>query len=712
MPKVPGPTIVYSADVTQLIRAAHEAREHVARLAKGLKDGSVSTKEFNQAVRAAKNAMSLKDKALKEARASLDKTATSTGRLTEKINVYRLGLGKLASISVVAQGVAQSIQGVYLAIDKVQSTIRRVADDANEILQSANTVGLGTEAFQEWNYVIELAGGNTGNLLEALYSLTRGMNLSVNATSRQAKIFREVGLSALDAAGVLKNREDFLLEVSDKLNELVETGQLQRMGELMGAVFGEEFAKRFGGIFAHGSERLNLLFETFREQQLGTSDETIAKLVAFRQALVRIGIQTQAVLRNIVAEDGQKFLELFQKVANLMVFIAIHHDKILTGLVIAAPIIGALVGLITLGPYGAFAGGVAGGALAKFIHSGTRGSAPVDLDEYLQFRYGFELPFGQNEETSATGRQLDFTELNRLLANLADINPEVFRLLEPSLERDTQAEINQSVETLRRFLEVVDLGARKEIERLELATEAFTGRAQSALDRLSKDTAEERVRYDSLLEAVRLLDELFRGFGTSISTVPEDLVGQLIDEWQQPVAELPERESSIRTISSEYAAALKRLDALMKSLAETAITGLSEAIVSLFESASSAADAIRSLIRQIASLSTEFLVRDLFRALGYSGDAAATGGPVRGLTMIGELGPEIVDFRRPGRVYTANELGQALGQRGDVQVSLAVNMYGQMDRNEIDQATPQLAEVVRGVVTDALSGRGDMRAAI
>lgn len=35
--------------------------------------------------------------------------------------------------------------------------------------------------------------------------------------------------------------------------------------------------------------------------------------------------------------------------------------------------------------------------------------------------------------------------------------------------------------------------------------------------------------------------------------------------------------------------------------------------------------------------------------------AAATGGKVSGITMVGELGPELVDFTQPGRVYTAEQ---------------------------------------------------------
>ena len=715
MPRVGGPTIVYSADVKQLIKAADEAKAHVGRLAKGLKDGSVSSLEFNRGVRAATNAINLKNKALKEAKRSTNKADKETRKFTQTVNSYRVSLGKLASISVVLQGAAGAIRGVYQAVERVQGVIRRSADEANEILQAANTVALGTEEFQEWGIVIQQAGGDIGNLREAFYTLNIAMRNSLKDTGRHADIFKEVGLSSLDAAGNFKETGAFLLEVSSKLKELGESGQFQRLNELAGATFGEEFSKRFTGILRRGGEDLEGVFRNLREEGLVTSDETIRKLAAFRTALVRIGIQTQVVLRQIIADDGQKFLELFQSMANLVVIIARNFDHILDVMIVMIPIITTLVGLKVGGPVGLIAGAALGGAASTFLYTGLRGGTPIDFSDYFTSVYGGEKPIvsGGPELTEET--QLDFTELNRVLSALAALDTRIYDLILPTIDRATQAGIDKSVESVNKVLQVVDLGARKEIERLEVLTDALTKRAQAIVGDLPIDRQADRDRYFELLDAIELYDELFRGFETSLA----DREGfpwqdRLIEEWRQRLEELPESDIP-RTVfgDTEDNARRVRFNELLAELAEAAITNLSEAIVSLFESARSAADAIRSLIRQVASLSTEFLVRELFLKTGLTSlPEAAMGGPVRGITLVGEHGPEIVDFRRPGRVYPTNELTAAMGQTGQVQVNLSVNLNGQVDRNDIDQATPQLAEMVRGVVTDALSGRGDMRAVI
>ena len=712
MPRVGGPTIVYSADVKQLIKAADEAKAHVSRLAKGLKDGSTSTKDFNHAVRAAKNAMTLKNKALREAKTQTSRADKETKKFTKTINSYRVSLGRLASISVVLQGAAGAIRGVYQAVERVQGVIRRSADDANEILQAANTVSLGTEEFQEWGIVIQDAGGELTHLREAFYTLGIAMRSSRKETGRHADIFKEVGLSSVDAAGYYKETSDFLLEVSTKLKELGESGQIQRLNELAGATFGEEFAKRFTGILRQGGSELENVFKDLREQGLITSDETIRKLAAFRTALIRIGIQTKVVLRQIIADDGQKFLEMFQTMANLAIIVARNFDKILFGIEALAPVILGLIGLKLGGPGGLIVGGLTGAGITVFLHSQRDG--PIDYGKIWEEVYGRERPI-ESERPEPEETQLDFTELNRVLSALAALDTRIYDLILPTIDRDTQAGIDKSVESVNMVLRVVDLGARKEIERLEVLTDSLTKRAQAIVGDLPIDRQADRDRYFELLDAIELYDELFRGFETSLA----DREGfpwqdRLIEEWRQRLEELPESDIP-RTVfgDTEDNARRVRFNELLAELAEAAITNLSEAIVSLFESARSAADAIRSLIRQVASLSTEFLVRELFLKTGLTSlPEAAMGGPVRGITLVGEHGPEIVDFRRPGRVYPTNELTAAMGQTGQVQVNLSVNLNGQVDRNDIDQATPQLAEMVRGVVTDALSGRGDMRAVI
>ena len=87
--------------------------------------------------------------------------------------------------------------------------------------------------------------------------------------------------------------------------------------------------------------------------------------------------------------------------------------------------------------------------------------------------------------------------------------------------------------------------------------------------------------------------------------------------------------------------------------------------------------------------------------------AAASGGRVGGLTLVGEAGPELVDFRRPAQVYSNDRLRQAIV--GEAGTGVTVNQYftvnsadsGAVERAMFD-SLPSIVDAVKGAVnTDA-----------
>ena len=122
-------------------------------------------------------------------------------------------------------------------------------------------------------------------------------------------------------------------------------------------------------------------------------------------------------------------------------------------------------------------------------------------------------------------------------------------------------------------------------------------------------------------------------------------------------------------------------------------------------------DAVRNLARQIIdALVKRFVVNPISNFVGnlvgglFPG--LQGGGLGRGLTLVGEAGPEIVDFRQPGRVYSNDQLrdaivGRAAGVGGNepVVVNITVNSSdsGAVTR-AINDALPAIVETVKGVV--------------
>lgn len=76
---------------------------------------------------------------------------------------------------------------------------------------------------------------------------------------------------------------------------------------------------------------------------------------------------------------------------------------------------------------------------------------------------------------------------------------------------------------------------------------------------------------------------------------------------------------------------------------------------------------------------------------------AASGGTRTGLTVVGERGPELIDFRNPGRVYNNEELSSAMGGGGGSSVNLTMNI-STPDATSFKRSRAQTASMMAGIV--------------
>ena len=78
----------------------------------------------------------------------------------------------------------------------------------------------------------------------------------------------------------------------------------------------------------------------------------------------------------------------------------------------------------------------------------------------------------------------------------------------------------------------------------------------------------------------------------------------------------------------------------------------------------------------------------------------------RGLSVVGEAGPELVDFRRPGRVYTNEQLENAVNGRGGTTVYFQPNIYssdGAAVTKAIQDAFPIFEQEIEHSIINKLS---------
>ena len=205
-----------------------------------------------------------------------------------------------------------------------------------------------------------------------------------------------------------------------------------------------------------------------------------------------------------------------------------------------------------------------------------------------------------------------------------------------------------------------------------------------SLKRLAADTdaAIESLRRG--LEARRFLRDERRAFNNFLQSTTANYEDAIVR-----VAKADERRNAamLQTLQRQYAETLASQEAVLSPLrgafsdfARTAITDIS-----------SVGDAFGNLARRIADIAIELLIvkpliESIFGAPGGAGglfgrlfggglpQGFARGGLASGLAVVGERGPELVDFRTPARVYSAGDTAGLLGgERVVVQQNMTFN---------------------------------------
>ena len=94
-------------------------------------------------------------------------------------------------------------------------------------------------------------------------------------------------------------------------------------------------------------------------------------------------------------------------------------------------------------------------------------------------------------------------------------------------------------------------------------------------------------------------------------------------------------------------------------------------------------------------------------------DAKASGGLARGMTLVGERGPELVDFRRAGMVTSNERIREALGAGSGISLTMNITSAdGPAVRAAIAESLPAIASAVKSSVAEDASRPGAFRSQI
>lgn len=645
-----------------------------------------------------------------------------------------------------------SIRGAVVALAGAGGLgllVRRTVAQTAEIEDLARQAGASVEAFQELTFVSRAYGVSQDALVDGIKELNLRFDEFVQTGQGPAQeAIRRLGFNAVDLSEALRDSSALFDEVIRRTQQLDTAARIRVADELFGGTAGEQFVR----IIEAGAQGVAQMRREARELGLVFDAELVGRTRDLQRQIDILEAQFSGQLSRAIVENADALQDLGNQLVDLVPQVAQFADSVVSGfryvvenaatiVEVFAAVQGARAGFAIGRLAGPVAGGLgaAGGAVLASVAANealrqvqnqtlqlSAVTADIEAVEARLRALGNAVggPGGFVAQRSALEAQL--RELRDLQATLATV-PEPRQQL-AAVVNDI-AILESRLRDLRRLQQSV-ADFPDEVIRLTVATNITEAEAElRRLQELRQSLLPQRPGLQASDEAASRL--LFANFGSPLSLINPDLlttVGHLTEITNQTrlfdeaLAEIPDQIQITTETLEEWPGAVERTSLALESAIRLS-AGLGASVGSfvadLTTGVDSLSDSIRNLAREITNLlRTELIARPIAEGIqrfllgeaGFLGLAgigrAQAGGLHRGLTLVGEQGPELVNLGRQSRVTPAGETDRLLG--GDTYNLGGISIVGE-NAEFIEQVfrarvLPEMYGVIRAA--QAERGRG------
>lgn len=248
-----------SINLRMSLQGAEQIRAELASLGPA---GSRAARELDRAMRQPSAGMKVLDTSMKEARVNLEGFGARAGPVGSVLqSLGGWGLAAAAGFAAVAAAAAAAVQ-----------VANQATQAAAAITDSADRIGIGTEALQQWRYVADEAGVPVATLeadLEKLNGVLGKFKMGIG-DAKLKPWFEELGISKADLDSI-QTADQLMLLLADRLGQVAD-----RSKQVAGArAFGIEASLP---ALRLGAEGIRDLLEASKELGVVLDAETVQKL--------------------------------------------------------------------------------------------------------------------------------------------------------------------------------------------------------------------------------------------------------------------------------------------------------------------------------------------------------------------------------------------------------------------------------------------------
>lgn len=257
-------------------------------------------------------------KQLEDTSNATDKFAKSTDNASKETNDFSDSVEKgVLKAELLKKGVELAAQAVGKMVGYLKDAVKASSEYADNIMVEAQTVGISTDALQEYYYMAELVDTDVTTITGSMTKLTKSMGSAAKGSKVSADSFKKLGVNIYNADGSLRSSDDVFTEIIGVLGTM--ENETERDAVAMD-IFGKS-AQALNPLIAAGADNINAFREEAHQMGYVLDDETLESLGAVDDAFQRLTVagdavknQIGAALAPVIADIAEKFTAWAQSV--------------------------------------------------------------------------------------------------------------------------------------------------------------------------------------------------------------------------------------------------------------------------------------------------------------------------------------------------------------------------------------------------------------
>ena len=212
-------------------------------------------------------------------------------------SAIKAGIGTIGAAVTAVTAATASVVGTTVATSKtLVESAKAVSEYGDEIDKTSQKLGLSKQAYQEWDYVMHLAGTEMSSMTTGLKTLTNKLDDAKNGSEDAVAMFDKLGISMEDINSM--SREELFAKTIAGFQGMADSTE---RAALANDLFGKS-GQNLTPLFNQSAEATQALIKEAHEYGMIMSDDAVNASAAFQDSLTKME-NTIAGVKNSMIGD-------------------------------------------------------------------------------------------------------------------------------------------------------------------------------------------------------------------------------------------------------------------------------------------------------------------------------------------------------------------------------------------------------------------------